>query len=53
MHWNVTVVLYLASALKAHLRGKGCLVVMADVKVEVSQSEPKGGASKYLPPRMA
>jgi Uma2 family endonuclease len=32
--------LNLASALKAYLRGKGCLVVMADVKVEVSVNGP-------------
>ncbi len=34
------IALNLASALKAHLRGKGCLVMMADVKVEVSQHGP-------------
>ncbi|MGG6239784.1 Uma2 family endonuclease [Nodosilinea sp. AN01ver1] len=34
------IALNLASALKAHLRGKGCLVVMAGVKVEVSQNGP-------------
>lgn len=34
------IALNLASALKAHLRGKGCLVVMADVKVEVSRNGP-------------
>jgi Uma2 family endonuclease len=34
------IALNLASALKAHLRGKGYLVVMADVKVEVSENGP-------------
>jgi Uma2 family endonuclease len=34
------IALNLASALKAHLQGKGCLVVMADVKVEVSRNGP-------------
>ncbi len=34
------IALNLASALKAHLRSKGCLVVMADVKVQVSESGP-------------
>jgi len=34
------IALNLASALKAQLRGKGCLVVMADVKVQVSQRGP-------------
>ena len=34
------IALNLASALKAHLRGKGCLVLMADVKVEVSAKGP-------------
>lgn len=34
------IALNFASALKAHLRGQGCLVVMADVKVEISQNGP-------------
>lgn len=34
------IALNLASALKAQLRGKDCLVVMADVKVQVSQRGP-------------
>ncbi|HEY9889643.1 MAG TPA: Uma2 family endonuclease [Candidatus Obscuribacterales bacterium] len=34
------VALNLASALNAHLRGKGCLVVMADVKVQLSPRGP-------------
>ncbi|MBW4485814.1 MAG: Uma2 family endonuclease [Tildeniella torsiva UHER 1998/13D] len=34
------IALNLAAALKAHLRGKGCLVVMADVKVEISHHGP-------------
>jgi Uma2 family endonuclease len=34
------IALNLASALKAQLRGKGCLVVMADVKVEISRNGP-------------
>lgn len=34
------IALNLASALKSQLRGKGCLVVMADVKVQVSQRGP-------------
>ena len=34
------IALNLASALKAHLRGKGCRVFIADVKVEVSETGP-------------
>jgi len=34
------IALNLASALKAHLRGQGCLVVMADVKVQISEKGP-------------
>jgi Uma2 family endonuclease len=34
------IALNVAAALKAHLRGRGCLVVMADVKVEISQRGP-------------
>lgn len=34
------IALNLASALKAHLRGKGCRVFMADVKVQISERGP-------------
>ena len=34
------VALNLASALKTHLRGTGCLVFMSDVKVQVSENGP-------------
>lgn len=34
------IALNLASALKAHVRSKGCFVVMADVKVEISENGP-------------
>ena len=34
------IALNLASALKAHLRGKGCRVFIADVQVEVSETGP-------------
>lgn len=34
------IALSFASALKSHLRGRGCLVVMADVKVKISSHGP-------------
>ncbi len=34
------IALNLAAALKAHLRGRGCLVAIADVKVEISERGP-------------